>query len=145
MSRGSTAWRSPNRARSTASISWRSTCGWTVWSPPQAPDCRSRSESQRSIFGDRRARWKDQASPPPRRSQRAEEGDEVVDLDGSESHRERAVVEEHDVAQGGGAAVVEIRRARRQSTQRRYLEAPDVGTPSGHHGPTGIRRADHRV
>src|SRR5260370_22143345 len=101
----------------------RNTSGSAVWRATAAPD---QNESR-------------QRTPLPGRLQRAEEGDEVVDLEGSEPHREHVVVEEHDVAQGGGAAVMEVRRARRPAAQRPGLEPVPIAPLSRHHGPTPIR------
>jgi hypothetical protein len=62
--------------------------------------------------------------------QGAEEGDERVFLVRSQADLEQVVVEQHDVVQRGGAAVVEVGRTRRQTAQRRNLEALRLSGPA---------------
>ena len=59
-------------------------------------------------------------------SQSLQKGDQVTLLRHREADAETRVVGGDGLVETGGEAVVEVRRTRRQGTQRRALEAADV-------------------
>ena len=65
--------------------------------------------------------------------------DQIGFLLGGQTDTETGVIEIHGSEQASSAAIVEIRRACWESTQRRDLEFTDVRTGTGHQGSARIR------